>query len=115
MKLGGFRCWASSGAVRVGQPGAFHVCLWTFTMTEAWAWSRKSQDLDTDRTRRGKIQPAVRALRRSAEHSVVRCWVRSFERFYGQGRPGREFRRPTTGCSAWPRDVPQALESTVQA
>ena len=21
--------------------GAFHVCLWTFTMTEAWAWGRK--------------------------------------------------------------------------
>ena len=20
--------------------GAFHVCLWTFTMTEAWAWGR---------------------------------------------------------------------------
>src|SRR6185503_9466667 len=22
--------------------GAFHVCLWTFTMTEAWAWGRKA-------------------------------------------------------------------------
>ena len=21
--------------------GAFHVCLWTFTMTEAWAWGRQ--------------------------------------------------------------------------
>ena len=21
--------------------GAIHICLWTFTMTEAWAWGRK--------------------------------------------------------------------------
>ena len=21
--------------------GAFHICLWTFTMTEAWAWGRE--------------------------------------------------------------------------
>jgi hypothetical protein len=25
--------------------GAFHVCLWTFTMTEAWAWSRAAAEL----------------------------------------------------------------------
>ncbi len=25
--------------------GAFHVCLWTFTMTEAWAWGRKEEEL----------------------------------------------------------------------
>ena len=25
--------------------GAFHVCLWTFTMTEAWAWSRAAEEL----------------------------------------------------------------------
>jgi hypothetical protein len=25
--------------------GAFHVCLWTFTLTEAWAWGRKAEDL----------------------------------------------------------------------
>jgi hypothetical protein len=25
--------------------GAFHVCLWTFTMTEAWAWSRDTNEL----------------------------------------------------------------------
>ena len=25
--------------------GAFHVCLWTFTMTEAWAWGRKAEEL----------------------------------------------------------------------
>jgi hypothetical protein len=25
--------------------GAFHLCLWTFTMTEAWAWGRPEQEL----------------------------------------------------------------------
>jgi DDE superfamily endonuclease len=25
--------------------GAFHVCLWTFTMTEAWAWGRDANGL----------------------------------------------------------------------
>jgi hypothetical protein len=25
--------------------GAFHVCLWTFTMTEVWAWGRKDEEL----------------------------------------------------------------------
>jgi len=25
--------------------GAFHLCLWTFVMTEAWAWSRGESDL----------------------------------------------------------------------
>ncbi|HEX4613439.1 MAG TPA: transposase, partial [Urbifossiella sp.] len=25
--------------------GAFHVCLWTFTMTEAWAWGRAKEGL----------------------------------------------------------------------
>src|SRR5215212_4432197 len=25
--------------------GAFHVCLWTFTMTEAWAWDRPAAEL----------------------------------------------------------------------
>ena len=25
--------------------GSFHMCLWTFTMTEAWAWGRTQEDL----------------------------------------------------------------------
>jgi len=25
--------------------GAFHLCLWTFTMTEGWAWDRSEEDL----------------------------------------------------------------------
>jgi hypothetical protein len=26
--------------------GAFHICLWTFTMTEAWAWKRDQKEPD---------------------------------------------------------------------
>ena len=29
--------------------GAFHLCLWTYTMTEAWAWGR-ADDALTDRS-----------------------------------------------------------------
>jgi len=25
--------------------GAFHLCLWTFTMTETWAWGRQADVL----------------------------------------------------------------------
>ncbi len=25
--------------------GAFHICLWTFTMTEAWAWGQAGEGL----------------------------------------------------------------------
>src|SRR6478752_3664757 len=25
--------------------GAFHVCLWTYTMTEVWAWGREAEEL----------------------------------------------------------------------
>jgi len=25
--------------------GAFHLCLWTFTMTECWAWDRSAEEL----------------------------------------------------------------------
>jgi hypothetical protein len=28
-----------------GNVGAFHLCAWTFTMTEAWAWGRAADDL----------------------------------------------------------------------
>ncbi len=25
--------------------GAFHICMWTFTMTKAWAWGREAEEL----------------------------------------------------------------------
>jgi hypothetical protein len=29
--------------------GAFHLCLWTFTMTEVWAWDRPQEELTDHR------------------------------------------------------------------
>jgi hypothetical protein len=64
--------------------GAFHVCLWTFTMTEAWAWGRdagalvghRSASPWDDTTRRPSHADKRRAWRRellAAEiHTVLR-------------------------------------------
>jgi hypothetical protein len=39
--------------------GAFHQCLWTFTMTEAWAWGRPAEGL-VDRTASPWASPSRR-------------------------------------------------------
>ena len=52
--------------------GAFHMCVWTFTMTEAWAWNRDATELVAhrgaspwdDRTRRPSHADKRRAWRR---------------------------------------------------
>ena len=52
--------------------GAFPICVWTFTMTEAWAWTRAGTDLVghrsaspwDDRTRRPSHADKRRAWRR---------------------------------------------------
>ena len=52
--------------------GAFHVCLWTFTLTEAWAWGHdgaelvghRSQSPWDDRSRRPSHADKRRAWRR---------------------------------------------------
>jgi len=49
--------------------GAFHVCLWTFTMTEAWAWSRKAEEL-VDRS----TSPWDKASRRPSHADKRRAW-----------------------------------------
>ena len=38
--------------------GAFHICLWTFTMTEAWAWSRSEDELVDRRIAMGRSGPS---------------------------------------------------------
>ena len=45
--------------------GAFHICLWTFTLAEAWAWGRKEEELVDRWARRGTARHAVRATRTS--------------------------------------------------
>ncbi|MGZ3434139.1 MAG: IS701 family transposase [Isosphaeraceae bacterium] len=51
--------------------GAFHVCLWTFTMTEAWAWGRTADEL-VDRS----DSPWDSPLRRPSHADKRRAWRR---------------------------------------
>jgi SRSO17 transposase len=52
--------------------GAFHVCLWTFTMTEAWAWGRPAAEL-VDRS----DSPWDTPLRRPSHADKRRAWRRA--------------------------------------
>jgi hypothetical protein len=65
--------------------GAFHVCLWTFTMTEAWAWSRPSAEL-VDRS----ASPWDSPLRRPSHADKRRAWRRALlgEEIRAVLRPG---------------------------
>ena len=51
--------------------GAFHVCLWTFTMTEVWAWGRQEGEL-VDRS----ASPWDKASRRPSHADKRRAWRR---------------------------------------
>jgi DDE superfamily endonuclease len=51
--------------------GAFHVCLWTYTMTEAWAWGREAEEL-VDRS----ASPWDKASRRPSHADKRRAWRR---------------------------------------
>ncbi len=55
--------------------GAFHVCLWTFTMTEAWAWGRTVEEL-VDRSASPWDDPA----RRPSHADKRRAWRRALLR-----------------------------------
>jgi hypothetical protein len=51
--------------------GAFHLCLWTFTLTEAWAWGRDEDEL-VDRS----DSPWDSPLRRPSHADKRRAWRR---------------------------------------
>lgn len=51
--------------------GAFHVCLWTYTMTEAWAWGRSEAEL-VDRS----DSPWDSPTRRPSHADKRRAWRR---------------------------------------
>ena len=51
--------------------GAFHICLWTFTLTEVWAWGRKAEDL-VDRS----ASPWDSLTRRPSHADKRRAWRR---------------------------------------
>jgi hypothetical protein len=65
--------------------GAFHVCLWTYTMTEAWAWDRKDEEL-VDRS----ASPWDKASRRPSHADKRRAWRRELlgEEIRATLRPG---------------------------
>jgi hypothetical protein len=65
--------------------GAFHACLWTFTMTEAWAWTRPADEL-VDRSR----SPWDSPLRRPSHADKRRAWRRALlgEEIRAVLRPG---------------------------
>lgn len=65
--------------------GAFHICLWTFTMTEAWAWNREVEEL-VDR----QASPWDDPKRRPSHADKRRAWQRSVlaEEIRGVLRPG---------------------------
>ena len=51
--------------------GAFHICLWSYTMTEAWAWGRKEEEL-VDRS----ASPWDKVSRRPSHADKRRAWRR---------------------------------------
>jgi hypothetical protein len=65
--------------------GAFHVCLWTFTMTEAWAWNRDAKGLVShrsaspwdDESRRPSHADKRRAWRRELLGNEIRAALRA--------------------------------------
>jgi hypothetical protein len=65
--------------------GAFHICLWTFTMTEAWAWFREADEL-VDRSN----SPWDSPLRRPSHADKRRAWRRALlgEEIRAVLRPG---------------------------
>jgi hypothetical protein len=65
--------------------GAFHVCLWTFTLTEAWAWGRNDEEL-VDRS----ASPWDKASRRPSHADKRRAWRRELlgEEIRAVLRPG---------------------------
>jgi hypothetical protein len=55
-----------------GNVGAFHLCAWTFTMTEAWAWGRAADDLVGHRS----ASPWDDGARRPSHADKRRAWRR---------------------------------------
>ncbi len=71
------RLWANMGS--------FHICLWAYTMTEAWAWGRSAEKL-VDRS----ASPWDDASRRPSHADKRRAWRRELlgEEIRAALRPG---------------------------
>src|SRR6476619_6491969 len=66
--------------------GAFHVCLWTFTLTETWAWGRDPEGLVGHRA----ASPWDDGARRPSHADKRRAWRRELlrEQIHTVLRPG---------------------------
>ncbi len=71
---------------RVGaNVGAFHVCLWAHTTTEAWAWGRDRDGLVGHRSTSPWDDAAgVRVMRTSGERGVGNSWPSKSTRLSGR-------------------------------
>src|SRR4051794_13345581 len=74
----------SSSFDRAANVGAFHVCLWAYTLTEAWAWGRSAAGLTgrcrgpwDDPGRRPSHADKRRALRRELLREEIQAGVRA--------------------------------------
>jgi hypothetical protein len=61
--------------------GAFHICLWTFTMTEAWAWGRGPGELTGHRSASpwddGARRPSHADKRRASRRELLAEQIRT--------------------------------------
>jgi len=72
--------------------GAFHVCLWTFTMTEAWAWGRPAAELvDRSGLAVGLAAASPEPPRQAAGLASCDARARRSVRFYAPGSLRRKF------------------------
>ena len=73
--------------------GAFHLCLWTFTMTEAWAWNRGEKELVGHRS----ASPWDDDPRRPSHADKRRAWRRELlgNEIHAALRPGATEREIT--------------------
>ena len=79
--------------------GAFHICLWTFTMTEAWAWGRRRTTWWTAEHRHGTIRTVAQATQTSVGLGAVNCWPRRLRGSTPRGhRGGNSGRRRAVAC-----------------
>jgi hypothetical protein len=66
--------------------GVFHMCLWTFTMTEAWAWGGARMAWSGTGVRpRGTMTRGGRVTRTSGGRGGGNSWPSKSTRFYGRG------------------------------
>ena len=88
--------WAGQQRVRSvwANIGAFYLCLWTITMTEAWAWGARGAGalVDWSSLDMGAARPVDRATPTRDGSGVARRWTRRFERSAAPGAKEAESR-----------------------